>query len=66
MKISLKAARVNAEMTQDEAAKAMGKTKQTIVNWESGATEIKFRDLQRLSHLYAIPIENLRLPEKRM
>ena len=32
MKISLKAARVNANLTQEDAAKAMGKTKQTIVN----------------------------------
>ena len=35
-KITLKAARVNAGMTQDEAAGFLGKTKQTIVNWENG------------------------------
>ena len=56
MQISLKAARVNAELTQEEAAKLIGRTKQTIVNWELGVTEIKFRDLVTLSKLYNIPL----------
>ncbi len=63
-KITLKAARVNALMTQDEAAKALGKTKQTIVNWEAGMTEIKYRDLVAMSELYEMPIEYLKIPEK--
>ena len=64
-KITLKAARVNVNMTQDDAAKALGKTKQTIVNWETGMTEIKYRDLCALSELYSMPIEYLELPPKR-
>ena len=60
-KITLKAARVNVNMTQDDAAKALGKTKQTIVNWESGRTEIKYKDLAFLSDMYGIPIEFLRI-----
>ena len=51
LKITLKAARVNAEMTQDEAAERMGKSKQTIVNWENGKAEIKYRDLIKLSKI---------------
>ena len=62
-KITLRAARVNADLTQVQAAKAMGKTKQTIVNWESGASSIKYTDLVKLSELYKIPIENLLIPE---
>ena len=64
-KITLKAARVNAGMTQEEAARALSKTKQTIVNWESGTTEIKFRDLCALSELYEMPIEYLNLPKRK-
>ena len=64
-KITLKAARVNAGMTQDEAAQALGRTKQTIVNWETGMTEIKFRDLCALSELYQMPIEYLSIPVKK-
>jgi len=62
-KITLRAARVNADLTQVEAAKAMRKTKQTIVNWESGASSIKYTDLVKLSELYKIPIDNLLIPE---
>ena len=60
-KVSLKAARVNAELTQEEAANALGKSKQTIVNWENGTTDIKFKDLERLAELYKVPIEMIRL-----
>ena len=62
-KISLKAARINAELTQDEAAKRIGKSKQTIVNWETGRTEIRYKDLLKLSELYEMPVEYLRIME---
>ena len=62
-RISLKAARVNADMTQEMAAKALRKTKQTIVNWESGASSIKYNDLIRLSELYQMPVEFLKVPD---
>lgn len=35
MKVSLKAARVNANLTQIEAAKKLNVTKDTIANWEN-------------------------------
>lgn len=38
MRITLAAARVNAKMTQEEAAKSIGVTKYTIINWENGKT----------------------------
>ena len=63
--ISLKAARVNAEMTQEVAAAAMNRTKQTIVNWETGTTEIKYNDLIKLSNLYDIPLQYLRIPKRK-
>ena len=36
LKISLKAARANANLTQADVAKALRKSKQTVVNWENG------------------------------
>ena len=40
-KITLAAARVNAGMTQEEVAKEMHVSKNTIVNWENGKVEMK-------------------------
>ena len=65
LKIKLKAARVNAGLTQADVAKILNRNKQTIVNWENGVTEIKVSDLIRLSKLYEIPIEYLEVPKKR-
>ena len=61
-KITLKAARVNAELTLDEAAERIGKSKQTIVNWENGKAEIRYRDLLKLSEIYEMPVEYIRMP----
>ncbi len=65
-KIKLKAARVNAGLTQIEAARAIHRNKQTIINWESGMTEIRYNDLQALSELYCIPLEYLEVPPRRI
>ena len=64
-KIKLKAARVNAELTQEDVAKALHRNKQTIVNWENGVTEIRVNDLLALSELYGMPIEYLEIPPRR-
>ncbi|HAE45297.1 MAG TPA: XRE family transcriptional regulator [Lachnospiraceae bacterium] len=64
-KIKLKAARVNAELTQEDVAKALHRNKQTIVNWENGVTEIRVNDLIALSELYGMPIEYLEIPPRR-
>lgn len=62
-KIKLKAARVNRGLSQKEAAEAIGRSKQTIINWENGKTGIRYKDLVALSELYEIPVEYLEIPE---
>ena len=64
MKISLKAARVNANMTQSEVAKKLQKNKQTIVNWETGKTSIDAANFAALCKLYNIGQNYIFLPEK--
>lgn len=60
IKISLAAARVNAEMTQDEVAKAVSVSKTTVVSWEKGKTEPKASQLLQLSELYKIPLSAIK------
>lgn len=62
LKISLRAARVNAGMTQEYVARKLGKAKQTIVNWENGKNALSAEDLFKLSELYCVPLDNIFLP----
>lgn len=62
-KISLAAARVNANMTQADVAKIMEISKQTIVNWEKGKIKPKPAQLRMLLELYHISQDNIFLPE---
>ncbi len=64
IKITLKAARVNAGLTQVEAARAIHRNKQTIINWEMGHTRITAADLQALADVYGIPAECIKIPER--
>lgn len=64
IQISLAAARVNADMTQEQAACAIGVDKTTIVNWEKGRTSPNSLLLHKLSEVYRIPIGNIFLPSK--
>lgn len=62
--ISLAAARINAGLTQEDAAKALKVGKQTIVSWEKGKTEPKMSQSRELSCLYKIPLDYIFLPSK--
>ena len=62
LQISLAAARVNANMTQQQAAEAIGVDKTTIVSWEKGRTFPNSLLLHKLSEIYRIPIGNIFLP----
>lgn len=57
IKITLAAARVNANLTQIEASKALNISKSTLINWEKGKTSPKIIDLKKMSILYNIPID---------
>lgn len=54
MKITLKAARVNAGLTIREVAEVISKNKNTIVSWELGKTKISQQDFEQLCELYNI------------
>lgn len=63
MKISLRAARVNAGFTQKEVCKLLECSQATIQKWENGSSKPKRLFLNALSELYSIPVDELDLPE---
>lgn len=62
-KISLAAARVNAKMTQEEVAKKMKVTKNTIVNWEKGKVEMKPAQFYLYCEIVKAPRDIIFLPK---
>lgn len=61
-KISLAAARVNANMTQDDVAKELHVSNKTVGNWETGRVIPNSATLYALSILYKIPKDCISLP----
>ena len=61
-KITLAAARVNAGMTQEEVAKAMHVSKNTIVNWENGKVEMKPAQFKMYCSIVKAPENCITLP----
>lgn len=59
MAITLKAARVNVGMTQAEAAKAIGVSKDSISNWERGKTYPSISLLSRIEEVYGITYKDI-------
>ena len=62
MKISLKAARINAGLTQEAVAAMLKKSKVTIINWEKGKTSIDKGNFDALCRLYSVDEDNIFLP----
>lgn len=59
LRISLAAARVNAEMNQGEVCKALKISKQTLINWEHGNTSPTAENAQRLADLYKLDLDDI-------
>ena len=58
-KITLKAARVNACLTQKEAAKKLGISNKTLWSWEKGLSAPKATQTIDICKLYGIDYNNL-------
>ena len=60
MKITLKAARINADLTQQEVADKLGVSKHTIFNWEGGITKPKKHTLMVLASIYNVNVDDIK------
>ena len=56
-RVSLKAARVNANLTQKEAAKRLGICLSTLQNYESGTTVPDWNMVKRIVDVYGRPAD---------
>lgn len=63
MELTLKAARVNAGMTQADIAQLVGVTKQTVSNWECGYNAPTAYKLKCLCNLYGVKMDDVILPK---
>lgn len=61
-KISLAAARVNANLSQKEIAEAMQVSRITVANWEHYKTKMSEADLQLYASICKFPKEYIFLP----
>ena len=59
MKITLKAARVNVGLTQEDVAKQLKKSKQTIVNYENGKSIPDIATGKALAALYGMSVDDI-------
>ena len=58
-KITLKAARVNAGLTQEEVAKEMKVSLPTIAKWENESGEVRMKQALKLCKLYKKNIDDI-------
>lgn len=62
MLLSLKAARVNADLTQKEVAEKLEISQSALCSWESGRVCPRFDYVLRLCELYKIEVKDIFLP----
>lgn len=61
-RISLKAARINAGLTQAEVGKEIGKSAYTLSKYEKGESIPKWDVFEKLCNLYGFRVDDIFLP----
>lgn len=65
LKITLKAARTNADLTQGEMADKMGVPRLRVIEWETGKRRITHEELKKWAELCNLPADFIRITPKR-
>jgi len=63
-KITLKAARINAGLTQDGLAEKLGVSRKMIVDWELGKTEMRPAYLLAICYITGFSEDDIILPSE--
>ena len=64
LQITAKAARVNAGLSLDAAASALGISRYSLANYEAGVTVPKLDTVQQMETLYGIPMKHFFFPKR--
>lgn len=59
MRVTLKAARINKGLTQEDVAKAVKVTKKTVGSWETGKTMPKIDKIELLCNLFGCSYDDI-------
>ena len=59
MAMTLKAARININLKQEEAAKKLGITQDTLSNWKNGKTFPNVPQIKKIEELYGLPYSEI-------
>lgn len=59
MAMLLKAARINAEKTQEETGVFVGKSKQTIKNYESYKSKPDVETAQKIAEFFGVSVDDI-------
>lgn len=62
MKLTLKAARVNAGLTQTEFADALGVSKMTVLEWEKGKRRVRPVYMPMIAQVTGVSVNDIILP----
>jgi len=63
-KVTLAGARVSKGWTQKELAEKLGVSRETVLKWESGKSEMRLPYLIAFSHITGFSQNDILLPEK--
>lgn len=59
MKVNLKAARINANLSQTDAASALGVAPETLANWEKGKSFPNVPQISRIEEIYRVKYDDI-------
>lgn len=60
LKITLKSARINANLTQKEVADKLGIDRSRVIKWENNPESLTVIELRKLLALYNVEYDNIR------
>lgn len=59
MEITLKAARINKQLQQKDAARALGVSVDTLSNWENGKTFPSVPQIKKIEEIYGVSYSDI-------